>query len=84
MRIARNLLNICNNGLGPLGGSRYVVGLDVGVDGRRNEQDDDEGSDDGADYLKAYQPLLVVPANGLEHAPETVVDLQRPRRCRRS
>ena len=56
--------------------SQQAVRLRVGVDSSGHEQENDDGGDDDADDLEALQPLLVVPADGLEHAPETVLQMQ--------
>ena len=52
------------------------MGLDEDIDGGAQEQEDDQGAHDDADDLEAGQPLLVVPADGLEHGPETVVEVE--------
>jgi len=52
------------------------VGLDEGVDSSGDEEEDDDASDDGADDLEPLEPGLSAPANGLEHAPETMGDVQ--------
>ena len=74
--IARDFLKIFNKCGRKLVRGGYVVGLDEGVDGSCNEQKDNDGRYYGAYYLKAHKPLLVVPADGLEHAPEAVVYVQ--------
>ena len=57
-------------------GGRHEVGLDIGVDRGAEEQEDDQGAHDDADDPQAGQPLLVVPADGLEHGPETMVQVE--------
>ena len=52
------------------------VGLDEGVDGSGNEQEDDDGSDDHADDLEPLEPGLSAPADRLEHAPEAVYEVE--------
>ena len=52
------------------------VGLYEGVDRGGGEEEDDEAGDDGADDLEPLEPGLSAPADGLEHAPETVGDVQ--------
>ena len=52
------------------------MGLHIGVDGGAQEHGHDEGAHDDADNLQAGQPLLVVPTDGLEHAPEAVIQVQ--------
>ena len=52
------------------------MSLDIGIHGSAQEHGHDDGAHDDADNLQAGQPLLVVPADGLEHAPETVVQVQ--------
>ena len=69
-------LKFCKKGFCPFGRSGYGVGLHIGVDGRSDEEKDDDGGNDDADNLGAFEPLLVAPADGLEHAPETVLQVQ--------
>ena len=52
------------------------MGFHIGVDGGAHEQKNDAGAQDDAQDPEARQPLLVIPADGLEHAPETVVQMQ--------
>ena len=54
----------------------YEVGLDEGVDRGEDEEEDDDDRNDGADDLEPLEPGLSAPADGLEHAPETVGDVQ--------
>ena len=55
------------------------VGLDEGVDRGGDEEEDDEGRDDDADDLEPLEPGLSAPADGLEHAPETVHEVKPDR-----
>ena len=57
-------------------GSGDEVGLDECVDGCGDEEEDDEGGDDHSDNLEALEPGLPAPADGLEHAPETVHEVK--------
>ena len=52
------------------------VGLDEGVDGSGDEQEDDEGSHNHADDLEPLEPGLAAPADGLEHTPEAVHEVE--------
>ena len=52
------------------------MSLYKGVYGGADEQQDNKGAYDDADDAQAGQPLFVIPADGLEHAPETVVEVQ--------
>ena len=52
------------------------VGLNEGIDRSSDEHEDDEGSDYYADNLKALEPGLSAPADGLEHAPEAVHEMK--------
>ena len=52
------------------------VGLDEGVDRSGDEEEDDEDGDDDADDLESLEPGLSTPADGLEHAPETMHEVQ--------
>jgi len=54
----------------------YEVGLDEGVDRGEDEEEDDDDRHNGADDLEPLEPGLSAPADGLEHAPETVGDVQ--------
>ena len=53
-----------------------AVGLDEGVDRGGDEQEDDDDGDDDADDLEPLEPGLSAPADGLEHAPESVRDVK--------
>ena len=55
------------------------VGLDESVDRSGDEKEADDAGDDHADHLKALEPGLSAPADGLEHAPETVGQVQADR-----
>ena len=52
------------------------IRMDESVDGRGDEKEDDQGGHDDADDLKPLEPDLVVPTNCLEHAPETMAEVQ--------
>ena len=41
-----------------------------------NESEHDKGGDDGADNLESLHPRLIAPAEGLEHAPEAVREVE--------
>ena len=47
-----------------------------GVDRCRHEEEDNQGGHDGADNLESLEPYLVVPADGLEHAPEAMAEVE--------
>ena len=53
-----------------------TVGLDEGVDCGGDEQEDDDDGDDGSDDLEPLEPGLSAPADSLEHAPESMSDVQ--------
>ena len=52
------------------------VGLYEGVDRGGDEEEADEAGDDDADDLEPLEPGLSAPADGLEHAPETMGKMQ--------
>ena len=52
------------------------VGLDEGVDRSGDEQEDNKGRDDHTDDLEPLEPGLPTPADGLEHAPEAVHEVE--------
>ena len=52
------------------------VGLKEGVDRNADHGAYDEGRDDDADDLGALEPDLAAPADCLEHAPETVTEVE--------
>ena len=52
------------------------VGLDESVDCGGDEEQADDASDDDADDLEPLEPGLAAPSEGLEHAPETVDEVQ--------
>jgi hypothetical protein len=52
------------------------VCLNKGIYSYSGEHQEDKGSNYNADYLQAREPLLVAPANGLEHTPKTVCKMQ--------
>ena len=54
----------------------YEVGLYEGVNGGGDEKEADDAGDDDADDLEPLEPGLSAPADGLEHAPETVGKVQ--------
>ncbi len=57
-------------------GSGDEVGLDEGVDGSGNEEEDDEGRYDDSDDLEPLEPGAAAPADGLEHAPEAMDEVE--------
>ncbi len=57
-------------------GSGDEVGLDEGIDGGGDEEEDDEGRYYDSDDLEPLEPGLPAPADGLEHAPETVYEVE--------
>ena len=69
---ANLFLQVCQNRRCIGIGGRYVICLDVSVDCRCHEEQDDERAHDNADDAQAGQPFLVVPTHGLEHAPEAM------------
>ena len=73
---ARKILQICNDGRRPLRRRGEEIAFDKGVDGNRNEQEDDDGADEYADDFQPLEPYRIVPSDGLEHRPETVVEMQ--------
>ena len=46
--------------------------MQEGIDGDCHETENDHEGDDHANHFQSLHPDLVVPADGLEHAPETV------------
>ena len=52
------------------------VGLAECIQGNGYEEQHYKGAYHDTDYAKAWQPFLVIPAYGLEHGPEAVVDVQ--------
>ena len=52
------------------------MSLDVSVDCGADKEQDDQGAHDNTDDAQAREPLLVVPADGLEHRPETMVEVE--------
>ena len=52
------------------------VGLDESVDRSGDEEEDDDAGDDNADDLEPLEPGLSAPAYRLEHAPETVYEVE--------
>ena len=47
-----------------------------GIDGNGDECEADDGSHDDADDLDSLEPGRTVPADGLEHAPEAVCEVE--------
>ena len=58
---------------------KYALGVEEGVNCYRREAEPDEGGNYYTDDLKPLHPNLVVPADGLEHAPESVGEMQENR-----
>ena len=52
------------------------VGLDEGIDRSGDEEEDDDAGNDNADDFEPLEPGLSAPADGLEHAPETVHEVK--------
>ena len=61
----------------------FVVGLNSEQDGLGGEQRDYNRSPPAGDFLEAFNPDVAVPADGVEHAPETVIHVQ-PKESRNS
>ena len=52
------------------------VRLAESIDCDSNEHEADQGSDDDADDLESLEPGLSAPAHSLEHAPESVCEVE--------
>ena len=52
------------------------VGLDEGIDRSGDEEEDDDAGNDNADDFEPLEPGLSAPADGLEHAPEAMNEVQ--------
>jgi len=72
----QKFLKSSQKGLGILGRSGTAEALNISVASRGNEEQHDEGGHNNTNDFEALEPLLVIPTNGLEHAPETVLQVE--------